>query len=178
MALSLEPCQDLELIEQRLAQTDEGIIVLRFHDTGFLAGMEDIAPHLYKVKVGGVLRPSELVEVLRILQASRRVREITEEEAEHCPHLRTVFKRIIPCPDLEARLRSVVDKEGELRDDASSELRSIRNQMATARTRIKDYLREFVRSTQPEVHGILLLPNRKGGMVQLGRVSERDRNRA
>lgn len=163
IALSLQPCQDLELIEQRLAQTDEGIIVLRFHDTGFLARMEDIAPHLYKVKVGGVLRPSELAEVLRILQASRRVGEITEEEDEHCPHLRTVFKGIIPCPDLEARLRSVVDKEGELRDNASSELRSIRNQMATARTRLKEYLREFVRSTQHQKYLQDAIVTERGG---------------
>ena len=35
---------DLSLSSSAWPQTDEGIIVLRFHDTGFLAGMEDIAP--------------------------------------------------------------------------------------------------------------------------------------
>lgn len=143
-AQDLQPVNDMSIARRRLAETGEGITLLRFRDTGFLAGLEDIGLHLQKVRAGAALNPAELVEVSLVLRASRLAREITHEE--RYPYLRAAMRELCPYPELESSIKKAIDEGGEVRDDASPELKTIRNRISVTRARLKEYLREFIRS--------------------------------
>jgi DNA mismatch repair protein MutS2 len=48
--------------------------------------------------------------------------------------------------ELEQKIERAVGEDGQLRDDASPELKNIRNQINTFRSRIREYLQNFIRS--------------------------------
>ena len=48
--------------------------------------------------------------------------------------------------ELEKHIDRIIDEEGEIRDDATAELKKIRGQIQTLRFRIRDYLQDFIRS--------------------------------
>lgn len=160
-AFALCPSQDLEFINQRLAQTEEGIALLRFRDTGFLAGLKDIGSHLRKLRAAAVLSPGELLEVLLVLRATRLAREITGDH--RFPHLRDLLGTLYPYPELEAAIKGAIDEAGEVRDDASPQLKTIRGRINTSRARLKEYLREFVRSPQNQKYLQETIITERGG---------------
>ena len=49
--------------------------------------------------------------------------------------------------ELERRIDEAVGEDGQLKDDASPELRKIRNQINTVRSRTREYLQSFIRSS-------------------------------
>ncbi|MFA7149223.1 MAG: endonuclease MutS2, partial [Syntrophomonadaceae bacterium] len=62
------------------------------------------------------------------------------------PRLSNLLEGLQQNPDLEKELRKAISEEGELRDDASSTLKNIRKQINSSRTRIREYLQDFIRS--------------------------------
>jgi DNA mismatch repair protein MutS2 len=143
-ALVMKPSNDVHQIEIWLDQTGEAMEALRFGDTGFLSELPLIDPYLAKARADGILYPNELYDIKQCLYASRMA--VKYAPAGKYPCLGILLSGLKESMDLENKLQQAINEEGELRDDASPTLKSIRNQINTSRTRIQDYLQDFIRS--------------------------------
>ncbi|MCR4399741.1 MAG: endonuclease MutS2 [Syntrophomonadaceae bacterium] len=143
-ARRLVPSSIRPQVEAWLAQTAEAVELLRVRDTGFLGQVHDVGPSLRVAAAGGVLGPEALRDVGQVLRACRLARECTREE--RYAQLRAVVASLPCLPELEQEISQAIDEGGWVKDEASPELRAVRRRISAARARLKDSLREFVRS--------------------------------
>ncbi|HHV77279.1 MAG TPA: endonuclease MutS2 [Syntrophothermus lipocalidus] len=144
-ALELQPVYDLETASMRQQETGEALKVLRLRDTGFLTGVKDIRQHMRRVRSGVPLSTGELLDVGALVRASRLARDMVE--GRECPGLCGLTGDLFVDEGIERAIRESIDEGGEVRDTASPELKAIRNRIATAKNRVREYLQEFVRSS-------------------------------
>ncbi|MGE5544130.1 MAG: endonuclease MutS2, partial [Bacillota bacterium] len=144
-ASALEPTPDIDVVTARLDETEEALGLLHFQEPAFLNEVPDIRPHLAKVRGGGMIYPAEILQVLQVLQSSRRA--ISFLSPGQGRRVKWIINNLSENSSLERAIKTVVDETGEIKDSASPELQTIRNRQNTLRNRIKDYLRDFIRST-------------------------------
>ncbi|MDD2620301.1 MAG: endonuclease MutS2 [Syntrophomonadaceae bacterium] len=142
----MKPSTDFIRVIASLDETAEAMEALRFNEPGFLSGLKLVNNYLSKVKVGGLLLPSELLDIYRILNSSRRAKKLFGESKY--PRLRVICSDIKEDLGLERKIHDAVGEDGELRDDASAQLKTLRNQINTMRIRIRNYLQDFIRSPE------------------------------
>lgn len=141
----LEPVNSPETVNLWLDETEEAMERLRFGEPGFLNGLKILDSHLVRVRSGGMLTAGELRDICRCLAASRQA--ISYTSGKKMNRLAHLTGGLEVNSDLERKLQNAIGDEGDLRDDASAALKSIRSQINTLRLRIKDYLQDFIRST-------------------------------
>lgn len=143
-AASMRPSSNIAEITARLDETGEAMEAMRFSEPSFLYGLKPVDSQLLKLKVGGGLAPAELRELYNILRSSRLAQK--HFDVGKYPRLSSLSSEITETKDLEKELNNAISEEGILKDDASTELKSLRGQINTLRLRIRDYLQEFIRS--------------------------------
>lgn len=141
----LRPSSDLAVVRQRLDETAEAMEMLRFADPGYLSGLVVITPYLNKAKAGGIIMPAELRDIYQIMLASRLAKQAAENGKY--PRMHTKCQELFADVKLEKHIDRMVSEEGEVRNDATPELKRIRNQIQTIRYRIRDYLQDFIHSS-------------------------------
>ncbi|WP_226673302.1 endonuclease MutS2 [Rossellomorea aquimaris] len=150
---SLMPSVEYEEITALHEETDEAMTILRLKGHAPLGGIFDIRPHVKRAQIGGMLSPSEFVQVASTIRASRKltlfVEELLEEEVE-IPLLQEKMGTVIPLPQLEQDIRKVVDDNGEILDSASETLRTIRTQLRANEGRIREKLERMIRSSNAQ----------------------------
>ncbi|MGE6751813.1 endonuclease MutS2 [Rossellomorea sp. NPDC071047] len=153
MVSSLMPSVDYEEISALHEETDEAMTILRLKGHAPLGGIFDIRPHVKRAQIGGMLSPSEFVQVASTIRASRKltlfVEELLEEEVD-IPLLQEKIGTVIPLPYLEQDIRKVVDDNGEILDTASEALRTIRTQLRANEGRIREKLERMIRSSNAQ----------------------------
>ncbi|WP_044340461.1 endonuclease MutS2 [Rossellomorea aquimaris] len=150
---SLMPSLEYEEITALHEETDEAMTILRLKGHAPLGGIFDIRPHVKRAQIGGMLSPSEFVQVASTIRASRKltlfVEELLEEEVD-IPLLQGKMGTVIPLPHLEQDIRKVVDDNGEILDTASEALRTIRTQLRANEGRIREKLERMIRSSNAQ----------------------------
>ena len=146
--LSRRPGSNPGEISRELGRVAETMRILSARPSWGPPPFPDAGGGLATLRVeGGVLDPMELRGVCDLLTASRllaiALAEAEGEASESEPGLDTVLphlgalRSLLPQRvDLEASLDRIVDEGGELRDGASSELRSVRGRIRSARGRV------------------------------------------
>ncbi|MFC7783044.1 MULTISPECIES: endonuclease MutS2 [unclassified Rossellomorea] len=150
---ALMPSVEYEEITALHEETDEAMTVLRLKGHAPLGGIFDIRPHVKRAQIGGMLSPSEFVQVASTIRASRKltlfVEELLEEEVD-IPLLQEKMGTVIPLPYLEQDIRKVVDDNGGILDTASEALRTIRTQLRANEGRIREKLERMIRSSNAQ----------------------------
>ncbi|WP_141431975.1 endonuclease MutS2 [Bacillus sp. 03113] len=149
----LTPSVDFEEVVKRQEETDEAVNVLRMKGTIPLGGIYDIRPHIKRAVIGGMLSPHELIQVSSTVHASRVIKRFIEEfaeEKESIPILKELVDRIIVLADLEQAIRIAIDDNGEVLDQASETLRSLRIQLRTKEARVRERLESMIRSSNAQ----------------------------
>ncbi len=130
----------------RLAETGEGLALLRAGERPPLEGVADVADALLRSRKGGVLEPRELLEIGATLCALRRTREVLAPRAAELPRLADLASSLPENAELEREIERCLDPAGEVRDDASPALaaarRSARELSAQIQLRIERFLRD------------------------------------
>lgn len=152
-AINIRPSTDYEEVIRRQEETDEAVTVLRIKGNVPLGGIFDIRPHVKRAVIGGMLSPQELNQISSTIHASRQMKRFIEEFAEEessLPILLGYTDKIIVLADLETSIRNAVDDNGEVLDSASETLRSLRNQLRTKESRVRERLESMIRSTSAQ----------------------------
>lgn len=147
LALGLQPTEDGDEVKERLAQTAEAAHVSAFARPP-LGGIKDIRESMKKVGLGAVLDPGELWDVLTTMYAMREMKRFFKELEADAPILKNWARSLEILGQLERNLEHIVDEHGNLRDDASVELRRIRREIKSSQAKIKDHLAGLLHNTE------------------------------
>jgi len=152
-AENLLPSRDFDEVIRWQEETDEAVKVLRIKGNIPLGGIYDIRPHVKRAEIGGMLSPHELNEISSTIHASRQIKRFIEEfndEESSLPILLSYTERIIVLADLETVIKNAIDDNGEVLDSASDTLRSLRNQLRTKESRVRERLESMIRTTNAQ----------------------------
>jgi DNA mismatch repair protein MutS2 len=193
---ALRPTTDLEAARAELARVGELLAYLEEVPDQDPPRVPDARRPLKVLSVeGGVLQPVDVRVLAQLLAASDLLRgsmvkagstaaSSGQEGAEGEPYSRAyprlarVVGRLAHEPELRDRLEAVVDEEGEVRDDASPRLRSLRGSLRGARTRLVRALERFLGSLPDRIRvpdasvsirdGRYVIPIRREGKSEVG----------
>jgi len=148
-AQTLMPSVDFEEVSRLQEETDEAAKVLRIKGNVPLGGIHDIRPHTKRAQIGGMLSPMELMQVASTVHASRQMKRFIEDlqEVTEVPILLSYADGIIVLANLEESIRNAIDEGGEVLDGASDALRSLRQQIRTRESRVREKLESMIRSS-------------------------------
>ncbi|WP_040207719.1 endonuclease MutS2 [Neobacillus jeddahensis] len=147
---NLVPSTDFDEVVRLQAETDEATTVFRIKGNVPLAGVHDIRAHIKRSVIGGVLSPNELVQIASTIHASRQMKRFIEDiaaERTELPILVEQVARIIPLTNLEQDIKHAIDENGEVLDSASDLLRTLRNQLRSNESRVREKLESMIRSS-------------------------------
>ncbi len=139
LAGGLLPSGDREEVRERLQQTAEAVYVSSMAQPP-LGGIKDIRESIKKVGLGAVLAPDELLDILTTMYAMREMKRFFKELEAEAPILKNWARSLEILGQLEKDLEHIVDEHGNLRDDASVELKRIRREIRSSQAKIKDHL--------------------------------------
>jgi DNA mismatch repair protein MutS2 len=146
----LVPSSDFAEVVKWQEQTDEAVSVFRLRGNVPLGGIFDIRASVKRAKIGGTLSPHELLDIASTIYASRQMKKFIEslsDEKAELPHLLQYVEQIVVLPELEQAIKNCIDDYGEVLDDASDRLRSIRQQLRSTEGRIREKLESMIRSS-------------------------------
>lgn len=147
----LKPETTLEEVNRLLDEMDEGLAILRLRSNVPLGGIFDIRPSARRAQIGGVLSPSELMEISSTIRASRIFREFIEEimidEDLEIPYFEDKKEQLPILTGLQHEINSCIDDNAHVTDSASSTLRTIRQQLRMQEGRVRERLASLTRGT-------------------------------
>ena len=167
----MQPARQLDWLRAELERVAELQEAFRFDDTVPLDNMLDVRAVLRRVAPDeAYVGPDDLLAVRLVAVAMRRLKKYFESRKEKYPRLAQSVAPILPLTDLERHIAGVIDDDGQVRDDASPELRRLRRlllrKQAQLRDRLTDELRKaigqgFATEEQPTIrNGRMVIPVR------------------
>jgi DNA mismatch repair protein MutS2 len=148
-AQELGPSADPRQVEYLLRVTAEAYDLLE-HNAGFgVGGCRDIRVELGRAAIGGVLQPDELLAVHSTIAAARRTRSAfrrIDEAATRYAELDEFVGFIVELPSLEADLQRSIGERGDVLDTASDQLRTIRQQLRVAQSRVVERINRYIQA--------------------------------
>lgn len=111
-----------------------------------IGGARDVRAATEKAARGGVLTPSELLDIAATIQAGRELRQVLSRLALLLPLLHAISQRIDDLSNLSAEITHAINAHAEVNDHASPALLEIRRQIRTAHDRLQQRLQEFINS--------------------------------
>ena len=146
---NLLPSVEFTEVRKLLEEMDEGMTILRLRGNVPMGGMTDIRPHAKRAQIGGMLSPTELMEIASTIRASKILRQFLENVAESedvkIPHFIEKKEAIPILTALEHEINACIDENGSVLDSASSTLRSIRQQLRIQVSRVREKLESYTR---------------------------------
>jgi len=148
---SLAPHTDRALLDTAYAHIREAMAWLRAgRDLGF-GSLADPDPWLAKLDApAAVLAPAELLDAASLLDTVTSLRQTFKEDAAKFPLLSARASSLADFRSLAAAIRRAILPNGDIADDASSELRRIRTQIARTRDSIQKTLQQLLRDRGEE----------------------------
>ncbi|SDM76854.1 DNA mismatch repair protein MutS2 [Psychrobacillus sp. OK028] len=145
----LLPSVDFTEVTKLLEEMDEGMAILRLRGNVPMGGMTDVRPHAKRAQIGGMLSPTELMEIASTIRASKILRQfidnVAESEDVKIPHFLRLKEGLPILTALEHEINDCIDENGAVLDSASSTLRSIRQQLRIQVSRVREKLESYTR---------------------------------
>ena len=148
IAGEIQPLTDISEIISRQKETTEAKEIIRREPDVPLGGMRDIRNLLRKAEIGGVLEPSELLEVGDMLLAVRRLKAFFRDKTESYPVVSRLTEQLCALRELEDRIRESIESGGEIADKASPELRRLRSRKRDLQASLKEKMDSIIRSSE------------------------------
>jgi len=135
-ALKVKPITRQDLIEQWLDQFREMLEASATIGLPPFGGVHDIREAVRTAVPPHCLEPEELAIVAETLDATHAIVNWANSLNEDAIQLKTLCQSIGDFKTIADTLRRIVDGNGEVRDDASAKLRSVRTEIANAQIKI------------------------------------------
>ncbi len=143
---------EFAVINRQLRQTNEFVRILQEED--FPSGaFYDVRPALKKIRIEGTyLIEKELFDIRRSLQTIHDILSFfaTKKEDETYPYLQELASEAETFPQIATQIDRILDKFGNIKDNASSELARIRQELSKTVGSISKTLNSILRIAQSE----------------------------
>lgn len=144
----LAPTADAKQLQIWLDESRDGADIYRLENGIPLPKLDDIRPHLHRLAMEAALNGLELAQISRVLWTTSSVvkffRDLTEKEIT-LRRLDRVVKELVTLPDVTRRLRTSLEGDGHITDEASPALRQIRQHIAQTEVAIRQTMDQYTR---------------------------------
>ncbi len=157
--LELEPIDNSLEINRLLDEASQAkTIVLRYDQTP-MSGVLNISDSIKKAEIGSVLNIEELLRLVSHQEAVSRnktfIKKVKQLELES-NHLDDYYERIVSLPTLKKSILDVIDQKGDIYDNASPKLASIRKKKNIIEERIDQKMASLLRSESSKLTDTLI----------------------
>ncbi|MEE9180811.1 MAG: endonuclease MutS2, partial [Vicinamibacteria bacterium] len=144
-ARRLAPSSDVSEVKDSLSDTTEGRRLLEQGKRLPLAGTPDVRPHLDVLRIEQQsLAASALLELGRLAQTAEQIGQELKDCQPKLPRLLALAGQLPNLRDLRSPIEKAIDSEsGEVKDDASPELRRLRARLFKLRRRLESILESY-----------------------------------
>lgn len=147
--LQLEPTSKKEEVIRMLEETEEAKILILRYDTTPMNGVLNVSEALHRARIGSVLTIEEILRVLSLIDASSKtiayVKKVVSLELP-LSYLKPYYDQIKTFPSLKRDIDDKIDEKGQIYDDASLALSSIRKKIKILESRIEEKMASLLRS--------------------------------
>lgn len=152
VAEEIRPSSSLEEVKRRLQATDEAFAVDRLKGGAPFGGIRDVEGSVKRARLGGMLNPSELLDIAGTLSGGRRLRRFLQgvHEDHPIPLLDDLSGLLVEHRPLEQSIAAAIDDNAYVMDAASPELGRVRAELRTGETRIRERLEQMLRSSSTQ----------------------------
>lgn len=163
----LVPSTMFAFVRDELARVDEMRRLVDADDAPPLDALEEMRPALHRAaKDGSVIAAEDFLEVLRLLLVARRIKTFFSKREERLPLLAQMATELHEDKILEFHIDRVIDGEGQVKDTASKELRSIRREIIEKSGHLRRRMEQLLkRAAEQEMVMEELVTLRDGRMV-------------
>lgn len=138
--LQIVPMNDLALVQKELDTVAES-----FNKTNPIKQFVDITDILQKTRIGAVLSKNDLLSIYQTIVCSANIQRSLGIDSEYSPNLYAIAQQIIDCTTLQNSISSVIDDYGEIKDNATSTLKSIRKSIHYTNQRLREKLSSYTK---------------------------------
>jgi DNA mismatch repair protein MutS2 len=143
-ALHLEPTNNIDEANRRLAETSEAVQMLVTRPDLTIGGARDVRQAVDLAVHGGVLAPTELLDIKSTLVAARNLVRIFERLGKQFPTLCEIAIQIPTPMGLVDAITRAISERAEILDSASETLAKIRRDLRIAHDRLMTKLQRMV----------------------------------
>ena len=141
----IAPLMEITRIERRQTEVSQMKDILRFGLPFPLYRTEDCREILSKSTISGIfLDPEEIRTILDLIQVSSGLHSYDLEGREKFPAVSEYLAALRPFPELKTEIIRTIDERGEIKDDASPQLRRVRLELAEVRRKIITRLEQIL----------------------------------
>ncbi len=143
---NLYPSANFDEVSEQLFRASEWMQLLQSGSNHPLSVVDDVRDAVKESRISGNLLPlDDFVVILQNAALARIIKQFFEKTEDEYPSLRKITNQLINLKPLETAIQRVVTDRGELRDDASPELRRIRTRINRERNRLRSTIMQVMR---------------------------------
>lgn len=146
LADQLTPHTNIEKVQKLQDETDEALTIYRLNQAIPFANLVDVSDSVKRSAIGSVLNTTECLEIAQVLYSGRQLKNFIENLEAEIPLLTERVSDISPLHHLEKEIKLKIDEHGEVVDDASPTLKSIRQTIRTYEARVRERLQQLIRT--------------------------------
>ncbi len=147
----MEPSDDRETVDRQLSETDEMMRLLDNDDPFPLYRVDDISSQLNRADAEGSVLPQEsFPRIAELLGVIRKVKNYLVERQERYPVLYDISRELVALGELEERIQEVFDDNGEVRSDASPQLKKIHRELNQRRGDLRNTINRVMARANKE----------------------------
>lgn len=143
-ARAARPSIDIEEVERWQAETREALQMLNARGTLSIGGARDIRETVDLAAHSGVLTPTDLLDIKSSLIAARNLERSLERQADQYPHLADIATQFPPPLGLIDAITRAISDRGDVLDNASEKLSTIRHDLRITHGRLLDKMQRLV----------------------------------
>lgn len=144
----LLPSNDADIIQSWLSETEDGLKVQRLRGGIPVPKLENIRPHIKRIEIGADLNGLELAQIGRVLSTTSELLRFFDDLKDSEIELFRLYawtEQLVTIPELNRRLKTAIAEDGYVQDEASQELKIIRNNIRRSEQTIREQLDGIVR---------------------------------
>ncbi|OGC85597.1 MAG: hypothetical protein A2W07_07310 [candidate division Zixibacteria bacterium RBG_16_43_9] len=148
---SLFPITEQELISKWQKDTTELKEILQFEEKFPLYSIPDLSGSFKKAeRIGGYLEPREFLKIEEMLKLCRLLLKFIQEKEKKYPQMTSLISKLKRFDELSKAINKAIDSSGEIKDNATSALFSIRQGKNTNRNKILEKLNSLLKTKKKE----------------------------
>ncbi|UQS83894.1 endonuclease MutS2 [Bombilactobacillus thymidiniphilus] len=165
---NLVPSSDKVQVQKWLNETYDGAELLRLALTMPIVKAPQIVDELKRLKIGAVLNGGELYRLCLVLQMANDLQDFFEQARQQGVQLRTLYQytqNLFGLPSIYERLQKSLDPTGKLLDDATPELKKIRQTIQKSQQRVRERMEQYLHNSHSKYLSESLITVRDGKLV-------------
>ena len=146
---NLTPSNDYNFVKELNMETSQAYMAITKLSDIPLGGLYEVINSIKRAQIGGILEPSELLNVVGLLDCGLNVIKYFKSLESIKINIDSLYKyveKIVNLPTLKTNITLAISGDGKVNDNASRELFTIRRSISSLNNRLKSKLNEVMNS--------------------------------